>query len=76
MRSAEHAERVAGCIVESLARKFDVAANSLSISASVGLALYPVHGMDAQSLIKQADRAVYQAKAGHDKLAAGGRSAA
>jgi PleD family two-component response regulator len=28
----------------------------------LGLAVYPTHGMDALALIKQADKAMYQAK--------------
>jgi two-component system, sensor histidine kinase LadS len=59
LRSTEHADRVAVSIAASLARPFPVAGDQIVISASVGLALYPVHGMDAQSLIKKADQAMY-----------------
>lgn len=75
LRSTDHADRAANSIAASLAKPFPVGGEQIMISASVGLALYPVHGMDAQSLIKKADQAMYQAKiASRDKSQAGGRS--
>ncbi len=75
LRSTEHADRVADSIAASLAKTFPVAGDQIVIGASVGLALYPVHGMDAQSLIKKADQAMYQAKiTGRGKNQAGGSS--
>jgi diguanylate cyclase (GGDEF)-like protein len=75
LRSTEHADRVADSIAASLAKPFPVAGDQIVIGASVGLALYPVHGMDAQSLIKKADQAMYQAKVtGRGKKQVGGSS--
>jgi len=52
-----------------------VPGGQIVIGASVGLALYPVHGTDAQSLIKKADQAMYQAKiTGHQNGNKGGRT--
>jgi diguanylate cyclase (GGDEF)-like protein/PAS domain S-box-containing protein len=36
--------------------------HAVCVSASVGVALYPQHGADASTLIRQADRAMYRAK--------------
>ncbi|NMW21365.1 MAG: diguanylate cyclase, partial [Chlorobiaceae bacterium] len=33
-----------------------------NISCSIGIALYPEHGEDEQTLMKHADAAMYQAK--------------
>ena len=75
LRSTEHADRVAESITAALAKAFPVAGHQISISASVGLALYPVHGTDAQTLISKADQAMYQAKiTGRDSGNANGRS--
>ncbi len=75
LRTAEHADRVAAAISSSLAQAFRVDAHEILISASVGLALYPANGIDAQSLVKQADLAMYQAKvASREKNQAGGRT--
>lgn len=75
LRSTEHADRVAASIGASLAKPYPVSGNQISISASVGLALYPAHGTDAQALIKKADQAMYQAKvANREDGNSGGRS--
>lgn len=53
---------VAGKLLEALAEPFDIAARSLQVSASIGLAMYPEHGEDDQTLLKKADIAMYEAK--------------
>ena len=46
------------------------------ITASFGVALFPAHAEDADSLIRAADEALYQAKnAGRDRVVAGGAAA-
>jgi diguanylate cyclase (GGDEF)-like protein len=47
-------ERVAAKLVGLLQQPFKVAAQSCSVAAAVGLALYPDHGKDAQALLKRA----------------------
>jgi len=37
----------------------------LYVSASIGIAMYPMHGKDAQSLLRHADIAMYRAKQNH-----------
>ncbi|QFF98082.1 diguanylate cyclase [Psychrobacillus glaciei] len=32
------------------------------VTPSIGIAIYPEHGQDAETLIKHADKAMYQAK--------------
>ncbi|HKB59344.1 MAG TPA: EAL domain-containing protein [Gallionellaceae bacterium] len=59
-----HLEHLAQDIIQSLAAPFDLGDNDRGyISASVGIALYPDDATDEESLIKHADRALYQAKA-------------
>lgn len=55
-------QMVASKILESMARPFTLAGHELSISASIGIALYPEHGVDEESLNKAADQAMYRAK--------------
>ncbi|MES3021442.1 MAG: EAL domain-containing protein [Pseudomonadota bacterium] len=55
-------ERVAREIVHTLAQPFHVAQNTLHVSASVGITLYPEDARDADVLIKNADQAMYAAK--------------
>jgi diguanylate cyclase (GGDEF)-like protein/PAS domain S-box-containing protein len=54
---------VAYKILHSLGQVFELAGHSLHISASIGLVLYPQHGDDEESLTKNADIAMYYAKA-------------
>jgi diguanylate cyclase (GGDEF)-like protein len=47
-------ERVAAKLVRSLQQPLTVAGQACSVSAAVGLALYPDHGKDAEALLKRA----------------------
>jgi len=61
--SRSDAQVVAGKIRESLAHPFPVSGHTLNISASIGIAVFPDHGDDEDSLRKAADDAMYAAKA-------------
>ena len=58
----EDAEAIAQKIVSSVAEPHHIAGHELQLTASVGIALYPEDGQDAQSLIMRADTAMYYAK--------------
>ncbi|MEO7744298.1 MAG: diguanylate cyclase [Usitatibacter sp.] len=60
------AEAVARKIVAALAASFELGAqrDSVSIGGSVGIALYPADGEDAEALLAAADSAMYRAKQG------------
>lgn len=45
--------------------------NALPLDISIGVALYPEHGSDTDELIRMADRALYIAKRGGDKIHVG-----
>jgi diguanylate cyclase (GGDEF)-like protein/PAS domain S-box-containing protein len=53
---------VAEKILHALGQPFERAGHSLRISASIGIAIYPQHGRDGRTLIKNADAAMYSAK--------------
>jgi diguanylate cyclase (GGDEF)-like protein len=57
---SESAERIA----EALSRQFDVEGQMISISASVGIAFSQQDGHDAETLMRNADLALYAAKDG------------
>ncbi|GAB2180588.1 hypothetical protein DLREEDagrD3_08110 [Denitratisoma sp. agr-D3] len=64
LTSIHGALRVAGKILKALCHPIPVNDLSLSISASLGIALYPQHGVEAQDLMRKADTAMYAAKEG------------
>lgn len=49
-------------IIEVFQKPFQLEVNELSVTTSVGLAMYPRDGEDAETLIKNADIAMYNAK--------------
>ena len=53
---------VARKLLETLARPFMLRRKSLQVTASIGVAIHPEDGRDAQTLLKNADIAMYRAK--------------
>jgi diguanylate cyclase (GGDEF)-like protein/PAS domain S-box-containing protein len=53
---------VADKIIEQLAQPFDIDGTALSISCSMGIAIYPEDAKDGETLVKNADVAMYNAK--------------
>ena len=51
-------------IIGALTQPFRVSDHSISISASIGVTLYPHDGSDADTLLRHADQAMYAAKQG------------
>lgn len=60
--SRAEVEEVAARIVAELARPFDLQAGTANISCSIGIALFPEHGTDAEALQHNADVALYGVK--------------
>ena len=49
-------------IMEAMTAEFVVQGHSFNVSCSIGISIYPAHGADSESLIKNADAAMYCAK--------------
>jgi diguanylate cyclase (GGDEF)-like protein len=62
MRNAADAGGVAERLIEALREPMQLAANSLAVTPSVGIAVYPQDGTDAVTLLRHADLAMYVAK--------------
>ncbi len=58
----EGAAKVAATILNSVARIDRVCGHDISVSFSIGIALYPDNALDADGLVMRADAAMYQAK--------------
>lgn len=63
MANASGVTRVAQAIVRSISQTISIGAHELSVTPSVGVAMYPQDGTNANALLKNADTAMYQAKA-------------
>ena len=60
--SRDDAGRVAAKVIEAVAQPYSVEDQPVHITISAGIAIYPLHGEDADTLMKNADAALYQAK--------------
>ena len=65
VESAEAAIRLARRLEEALAEAFAVDELVLETEASIGIALFPEHGEDVDTLLRRADVAMYLAKEGN-----------
>jgi diguanylate cyclase (GGDEF)-like protein/PAS domain S-box-containing protein len=58
----EDAARMAHKILLAVGRPFEVGAHRIHLTASIGIALYPMDGVEPETLLKNADNALYLAK--------------
>lgn len=61
-KSAENAAYTAEKLLKSLAAPHSINKHELYVTTSIGISSYPADGTDAETLIKNADTAMYQAK--------------
>jgi diguanylate cyclase (GGDEF)-like protein/PAS domain S-box-containing protein len=62
IESMDSVERVASDIIHALSQPFDFGADVAHISASIGIAQYPLDTSDVAQLLNMADQAMYAAK--------------
>jgi diguanylate cyclase (GGDEF)-like protein len=58
----QYAENIADQLIQHLSQPFTIAGQQLTISASIGIAIYPQDGIEPATLLRQADIAMYRAK--------------
>ncbi len=63
LRSAEEITSISERILDRLSAPFHIQGEDLYVTASIGIALAPYDGQDGQTLLRNADAAMYQAKA-------------
>ena len=62
LKTSANAEKIAEAVVETLSTAFAYEENQLFIGASIGISIFPEDGIDAGTLIKKADLAMYEVK--------------
>ncbi|NKE73778.1 putative bifunctional diguanylate cyclase/phosphodiesterase [Candidatus Manganitrophus noduliformans] len=62
LAEAGHATLVASKVLKALEEPFEIEGLPIAVELSLGIALYPEHGSNADSLIQRADVAMYAAK--------------
>lgn len=62
LRDDENASNLAQRIIDAIKKGVELESQWLSTSTSIGIAIYPRDGTDADELLKNADLALYQAK--------------
>jgi two-component system cell cycle response regulator len=62
LSSAGDAATVASKVIEVVSQPYALEGHTVSITASAGIGIYPRHGEDANTLMRSADLALYEAK--------------
>jgi two-component system cell cycle response regulator len=75
LSSPDDAATVAAKVIEVVSQPYDVEGHTVSITASAGIGIYPLHGEDADTLMRSADLALYEIKrAGKNAYRVSGRA--
>jgi diguanylate cyclase (GGDEF)-like protein len=62
LKDAGHAAMVAGKLIAAVAGAYPIQDKDVRMTTSVGIGIYPDHGTNGESLLKNADAALYEAK--------------
>lgn len=63
LENTSRADEIAQQMLQSLSRPYEIEGRSVTVSASIGVAVHPTHGADASTLLRRADEAMYRVKA-------------
>jgi predicted signal transduction protein with EAL and GGDEF domain len=62
LQKPEHAGTLARRIIEAIAEPFDLEGREIYVGVSIGVSVYPGDGADAETMLKNADMAMYRSK--------------
>jgi len=62
LSGADEAATVALKLIKAVSQTYDIEGHTVSVTTSAGVAIYPTHGEDVDTLMKSADLALYEAK--------------
>ncbi|OHD85714.1 sensor domain-containing diguanylate cyclase [Sulfuricurvum sp. RIFCSPLOWO2_12_FULL_43_24] len=55
-------EKIAANIIQALSKEFSIGGSIARIGVSIGISIFPINTINADEIIKQADKAMYEAK--------------
>jgi diguanylate cyclase len=59
---ADHVEWLATKVLDTIRQPYTIDGHEITITASIGSAVYPIHGQSMDAMLKAADRAMYHSK--------------
>ena len=62
VNGAADATEVAGKVIDAVSQPYVIENQTVKVTTSVGVSIYPAHGEDADTLMRNADLALYAAK--------------
>ena len=62
LHNEERLDRILHAVLQAMATHFQIGHEQVYISASIGITIYPTDGLEAETLFKNADQALYVAK--------------
>jgi two-component system, cell cycle response regulator len=62
LRLGDDVGKLASKIIQAVSQPYGIQGHGVSMTASVGVSIYPTHGEEAEALMKSADLALYEAK--------------
>ncbi|MHB9119180.1 MAG: diguanylate cyclase domain-containing protein [Burkholderiales bacterium] len=62
LNPAEGVAKLVSKVMQAVSQTYSIQGRSVSMTASVGVGIYPTHGEDVETLMKSADLALYEAK--------------
>ena len=62
LNRADGVAKLVSKVIQAVSQPYSIQGRSLSMTASVGVGIYPMHGEEVETLMKSADLALYEAK--------------
>ncbi len=77
LSQANSVARLGSKIIQALSQSYSIQGHDVNMTASIGVGIYPAHGEDVETLLKNADKALYEAKrSGKNNYSIGARTGA
>ncbi len=62
LTQADDAAKLASKVIHAVSQPYSIQGRDVGMTASIGVSIFPAHGEEAETLMKNADKALYEAK--------------